>query len=166
MVPGEKIQLTKEGYENLLKEKEILKKRLMTEIAERIKEARELGDLSENSEYEEAKNEQGKIDSRIKEIDYILDNAEVIDESESNSDEVNLGNTVIVKDLKKNIEETYKIVNSQEADIFSNPKKISSESPLGKSLLKKRIGDRIKFKTPSNVERELEILAILKYGGA
>ncbi|AEX86198.1 transcription elongation factor GreA [Marinitoga sp. 1135] len=166
MVPGEKIQLTREGYESLVKEKEELKNKLMTEIAERIKEARELGDLSENSEYEEAKNEQGKIDSRIKEIDYILENAEIIDESESNTEEINLGNTVIVRDLSKNIEETYKIVNSQEADIFSEPKKISSDSPLGKALLKKRIGDKVKFKTPSNKIKELEIIAILKYGGA
>lgn len=92
------VKLTKEGYEKLKKERDDLKEKLMGEIANRIKEARELGDLSENSEYEEAKNEQGKIDSRIKEIEYILDHAEIIEEEEDSS-VVGIGKRIKIRDM-------------------------------------------------------------------
>jgi transcription elongation factor GreA len=152
-------KLTREGYEKLKKEREELKKRLMGEVAQRIKEARELGDLSENSEYEEAKNEQGMIDSRIKEIDYILDNAEVI-ENGSNHDNstVSLGKKVKIKDYRLNSEKEYTLVTPQEANI--EEKKISIESPIGRSLLGRRKGEVINIKTARGSSKKIEIKEI------
>ncbi|HQG97955.1 MAG TPA: transcription elongation factor GreA, partial [Thermotogota bacterium] len=122
------IYLTKEGFDSLNEELKQLREKLMYEIAQRIKEAREFGDLSENSEYEEAKNEQGRINGRIIEIENILQKAEIIDPNDIQTDVINLGHQVLLKDLKTNKEQKIKIVNSQEADIFE--KKISVESPL------------------------------------
>jgi len=121
---------------------------LMYEVAERIKEARELGDLSENSEYDEAKNEQGKIDSRIKELEYILDNAEIIEDDGDNS-VVKLGAKVRLRNLKTNEEIEIRIVNSQEADIFEN--KISADSPIGKAVLERSVDDEVVVRTPSGI---------------
>ena len=120
------IYLTKEGFDSLNEELKQLREKLMYEIAQRIKEAREFGDLSENSEYEEAKNEQGRINGRIIEIENILQKAEIIDPNDIQTDVINLGHQVLLKDLKTNKEQKIKIVNSQEADIFE--KKISVES--------------------------------------
>jgi transcription elongation factor GreA len=142
------IYLTKEGYENLRNELNTLRKKLMYEVAERIKEARELGDLSENSEYDEAKNEQGKIDSRIKELEYILDNAEIIEDDGDNS-VVKLGAKVRLRNLKTNEEIEIRIVNSQEADIFEN--KISADSPIGKAVLERSVDDEVVVRTPSGI---------------
>jgi transcription elongation factor GreA len=142
------IYLTKEGYENLKNELNTLRKKLMYEVAERIKEARELGDLSENSEYDEAKNEQGKIDSRIKELEYILDNAEIIEDDGDNS-VVKLGAKVRLRNLKTNEEIEIRIVNSQEADIFEN--KISADSPIGKAVLERSVDDEVVVRTPSGI---------------
>lgn len=142
------IYLTKEGYENLKNELNTLRKKLMYEVAERIKEARELGDLSENSEYDEAKNEQGKIDSRIKELEYILDNAEIIEDDGDNS-VVKLGAKVRLRNLKTKEEIEIRIVNSQEADIFEN--KISADSPIGKAVLERSVDDEVVVRTPSGI---------------
>jgi transcription elongation factor GreA len=152
-------KLTREGYEKLKKEREELKKRLMGEVAQRIKEARELGDLSENSEYEEAKNEQGMIDSRIKEIDYILDNAEII-ENGSNHDNsiVSLGKKVKIKDYRLNREQEFLLVTPQEANIEES--KISIESPIGRSLLGRRKGEVINIKTARGSSKKIEIKEI------
>lgn len=149
-------KLTREGYEKLKKEREELKKKLMGEIAERIKEARELGDLSENSEYEEAKNEQGKIDSRIKEIDYILDHAEII-ENNGNSDnsKVDLGKRVKIKDYRLNQEQEFILVTAQEANLAE--KKISVDSPIGRAILGRKKGDIVKIKTAKGDYKKIEI---------
>jgi transcription elongation factor GreA len=152
-------KLTKEGYEKLKREREELKKKLMGEIAERIKEARELGDLSENSEYEEAKNEQGMIDSRIKEIDYILDNAEVIeDDGNHDNTTVSLGKKVKIKDYRLNREQEFMLVTPQEANV--EEKKISIDSPIGKALLGRRIGEAINIKTARGSTKKIEIKEI------
>jgi|UniRef100_A0A7V3RE34 transcription elongation factor GreA len=147
-----KIPLTKEGYQSLKDELAELKEKLMNEVAKKIKEAREFGDLSENSEYDEAKNEQGKINSRISEIEEILANAFVIEESR-NSREVNLGNTIKLKDLITDGEMTIMLVTAQEADIFKN--KISADSPLGEAINKKKIGDTVRVKAPNGAKKYL-----------
>jgi len=151
------IYLTQEGFESLKKELKELKEKLMYDIAARIKEAREYGDLSENSEYEEAKNEQGRINGRILEIENVLDKAEIIDANDVQSDIARLGLTVMVKNLENNQEKTFKLVNPQEADIFEN--KVSVESPVGEALDGGSIGDIIKVKTPSGIQ-QYEIIGI------
>jgi len=117
------------------------------EVAELIKEARSFGDLSENSEYDEAKNEQGKLYSRIAELEEILSNYVVIDEEEANGDYVRLGCTVTVLDKEFGEEETYKIVGSQEADPMNGA--ISEDSPFGKALLGKIVGAEVTVDAPA-----------------
>ena len=153
-------RLTKDGYEKLKKERDELKKKMVTEIAEKIKAARELGDLSENSEYDEAKNEQGKIDARIKEIDYILEHAEIINNEEEKEKRVTLGKKVKLKEIPTGKEYEYMIVTPQEADIFDG--KISVESPVGKMLMGKKPGERISLPSVRGTKDrvELEIIDI------
>jgi len=151
------IYLTKEGYESLKRELDELKKKFMYEVAQKIKDARELGDLAENSEYEEAKNEQGRIGSRIREIEEILSRAELIDVSNMDSNVINLGNKVLIRDLSSGEEMEITIVNPQEADIFEG--KISVDSPLGKALLGRRLGETIRIRAPKGVQR-FQILGI------
>ncbi|WP_448522711.1 transcription elongation factor GreA [Pseudothermotoga sp.] len=149
------IKLTREGYETLKQELESLRQKLMYEISERIKEARELGDLAENTEYDEAKNEQGRINSRIAELEQILNNAEVIEATES--DVVSIGSWVVIKNLNTGEERTIRLVNPQESDIFSN--KVSVDSPVGRVLLNKKIGEIVRLKTPAGQVR-YEIIGI------
>lgn len=151
----ETIFLTKEGYEKLKKELETLKQKLMFDIAERIKEARELGDLSENSEYQEAKNEQGRIAARVNELENMLSKAEVIESLGTNS--VNIGNWVIIKNLSTGEEKKIQIVTPHEADVFQN--KISIESPLGRALVGKKVGETVKIKAPNGAFK-YEIIGI------
>ncbi|HEW93032.1 MAG TPA: transcription elongation factor GreA [Thermotogaceae bacterium] len=153
----EAIYLTKEGYEALKKELNELREKFMYEVAPKIKEARELGDLSENSEYDEAKNEQGRIGSRIREIEEILSKAEIIDESKLNNNTISLGNKVLIRDLETQEEMELKIVNSQEANIFEN--KISIESPLARALEGKKVGDIVRVKAPKGIQK-YQILGI------
>ncbi|MEA1885153.1 MAG: transcription elongation factor GreA [Thermotogota bacterium] len=157
MAKKDVIYLTQEGFDSLKKELKELKEKLMYDIAARIKEAREYGDLSENSEYEEAKNEQGRINGRILEIENVLDKAEIIDANDVQSDIAGLGLTVMVKNLENNQENTFKLVNPQEADIFEN--KVSVESPVGEALDGGSIGDIVKVKTPSGIQ-QYEIIGI------
>ena len=117
------------------------------EVAELIKEARSFGDLSENSEYDEAKNEQGKLYSRIAQVEEILANYVVIEEEETDGDYVRLGSTVTVLDKEFNEEETYKIVGSQEADPMNGI--ISEESPFGKALLGRNAGEDVTVDAPA-----------------
>ncbi len=144
------VMLTSEGFKSLKKELSVLKERLMNDVAQKIKEAREFGDLSENSEYDEAKNEQGKINSRISEIESILSHATIV-ENDRNVHDVNIGNVVRLKDLNKNKTMEIVIVTSQEADIFKN--KISIDSPLGKSIYKRHIGEMVRVKAPNGVNK-------------
>lgn len=158
MARKQTIHLTREGYTHLKEELESLRKKLMYEIAERIKEARELGDLSENSEYDEAKNEQGKINSRIQELEEVLNNAEVLEENGDFS-EVRLGSRVLLENLQNGEQKQIMIVNSQEADIFNN--KISSESPIGNAVLAKKVDEEFKVRT-ANGAVKYRILSIGK----
>lgn len=145
-----KIMLTREGYDSLKKELVELKDKLMNEVAKKIKEAREFGDLSENSEYDEAKNEQGKINSRISELEEILSKATVIEESK-NAHEVNLGNTIMLMNIGTKKELKIMLVTAQEADIFKN--KISVDSPLGEAIHKRKVGDEVRVKSPNGTKK-------------
>ena len=133
--------LTYTGLRALEAELEELKVVRRKEVAQKIKEAREQGDLSENAEYDAAKDEQRDIEARIEEIEKILKNADVVDEEEVDLDKISVGCTVLFYDVEFEEEVEYKIVGSTEANSLSG--KISNESPLGKALLGKSVGDEI-----------------------
>lgn len=145
--------VTKEGLKKLKEEAEFLKNTRRKEVAQRLKEAISYGDLSENSEYEEAKNEQAFVEGRILELEMKIKSAKIITEKPSAArmgKEINIGSTVTVRSTEENEEEeTYTIVGATEADPFVS--KISNESPIGKALLGKIKGESIKVVTPSGV---------------
>ena len=140
-------KLSPQRLKELQDEMNYLKTVREKEVAELIKEARSFGDLSENSEYDEAKNEQGKLYSRIAELEEILSNYTIISEQEKNMDIVHVGNTVVVEDLEFSEEETYQIVGSQEADPMNG--RISEESPFGRALLGRKAGDEVVVEAPA-----------------
>lgn len=142
---AEEVILTEEGKENLEKRLEYLKLEKRAEITERIKTAREFGDLSENAEYDAAKNEQAELEDRIVKLETMIRNAKIVTEEELTGDHVNLGLGVRVKDVKTKEEETYTIVGIINADPFNN--KISNESPVGKALLGHKVGDVVDVET-------------------
>lgn len=151
--------MTYEGIKALEEELEDLKVNKRKEVAQKIKEAREQGDLSENAEYDAAKEEQREIELRIEEIDKILKNAEVADDDEATKDIVAVGNTVTVFDVEFNETLIYKIVGSSEADILNN--KISNESPVGRGLIGAKVGDEITVETNAG-ELKFKVVAIEK----
>ena len=136
--------------DELEQELNYLKTTRSDEVAEQIKIARGFGDLSENSEYDEAKNEQGKLYSRIAELEDILLHAVIVDESEMDSDKISIGCTVTVTnlDMRKQLP-AYKIVGSQEADVMSRA--ISEDSPFGKALMGRKAGDEVSVEAPKGV---------------
>ena len=147
-------KLSAERLEELKKELTYLKTVREKEVADLIKEARSFGDLSENSEYDEAKNEQGKLYSRIAEVENILANYVVIEENAEDTDVVGMGSKITVKDAATGEEETYQVVGSQEADPMNG--RISEESPFGKALLGKAVGDIAVVEAPAgNIEYEV-----------
>ena len=131
----------------------------MKEVAEQIKEARSFGDLSENSEYDEAKNEQGKVYSRIEELKVLIENAEIVDniDVDAPKDAITLGSIVKVRDVAEDFEETYEIVGSQEA----NPRadRISDDSPVGRGLHGHRAGETVSIMAPAG-ELKFEIISV------
>lgn len=147
------IKLTKAGLEKLKEELEDLKKVKRPAVIERIKKAKDFGDLSENAEYEDARNEQSFVEGRIQEIEQMLKEAEIVETKSSN--EVGIGSSVKVK--MDGEESTYEIVGSTEADPISG--KISSESPIGSVLLGKKTGETVVAKTPGG-EIELKIVSV------
>lgn len=153
------ILLTQEGYDNLEKELEELKTVKRYEISERIKVALGFGDLSENSEYDEAKNAQAANENKIAELEQKLRFARIIDESEIDTETVQVGNTVKVLDMEFKEEEEYTIVGTTEVDLSVN--KISNESPIAVALLGKKVGNVVSFEAPAGVIK-LKILAITK----
>ncbi len=148
MVETKKI-LTYEGLQSLETELHDLKVNKRKEVAQKIKEAREQGDLSENAEYDAAKDEQRDIESRIEEIDKILRNAEVVIEDEVDVDVINIGCRVRIYDMGFKEELEYKIVGSTEANSLKG--KISNESPLGKELLGRKVNDIVDVETHGEV---------------
>ena len=145
-------KMSQERFDELKKELEYNKTTRADEIAELIKEARGFGDLSENSEYDEAKNEQGKLYSRIAELEEILLHAVIVDDSEVDSDKISIGCRVTVTNLDNGKElPAYKIVGSQEADVMSRA--VSEDSPFGKSLMGARVGDEVNVEAPRGMIR-------------
>jgi transcription elongation factor GreA len=151
------VLLTPEGLDKLKKEIEYLSNEKRREVAERIKEAREFGDISENSEYDDAKNEQAMLEARIATLEDKLRSASVIDASELDNNVVRVGSVVNVKDdAGKSLK--YTIVGSTEADPSQN--RLSNESPVGKALLGRKNGDAVKVQLPNGKTRELKITKI------
>lgn len=148
---AKEFKLSAERLEALKTELTYLKTVREKEVADQIKEARSFGDLSENSEYDEAKNEQGKLYSRIAEIENILANCVVIEEQKDDHDTVRLGSTITVLDVEFEEEETYQVVGSQEADPMAG--RISEESPFGKALLGKAVGEDVLVDAPAGTVR-------------
>ena len=145
------VLLTLEGLNKLEKELEYLKTVRRREVAERIKQALECGDINENSEYEDAKNEQGFIEGRILEIEKMLRNVKIIDDHNAIPNEVGLGSTVTLLDVETGEQLVYMIVGSAEADPSNS--RISNESPVGKALLGRKVGDEIEVNVPVGVLR-------------
>lgn len=152
-----KYVMTYEGVKKLEDELEHLKTVKRKEITEKIKVALSFGDLSENAEYDEAKNEQAFVEGRIVQLENMLKNATIVDESEISTDIVSIGSIVKVKDYEFDEEVEYIIVGSAEADPLNN--KISNESPVGSGLVGKKVGDVIEIQVPDGVSK-YEILGI------
>ncbi len=152
--------LTYEGLKALEDELQDLKINRRKQVAVKIKEAREQGDLSENAEYDAAKDEQREIELRIEEIDKILKNAEVVVDEDVDVNAINIGCSVKLKDIEFDEEMEYKIVGSTEADCLNG--KISNESPVGAALIGAKVGDVIEAETPSGEIVKYEILEIQK----
>ena len=139
--------LTSEGYLELETELNYLKTDKRNEVLNSLKEARALGDLSENAEYDSAREEQAKLEARIKEVEYILEHATIIDDAQTEKDKVTIGSTVSLQyDGDEEVEE-YRIVGSQEADPFNN--KISNESPIAMAILGKKVGQMAEVDSPN-----------------
>lgn len=141
------VRLTDDGLKKLQEELENLKTVGRTDIAERIKVARGYGDLSENSEYDDAKNEQAKIEARIAEIEALIKNHVIISEDDIESGTVSIGVSVEIKDEATKKSKIFNIVSSAESDPLTNH--ISDESPVGKALLGKKVGDKVSVETPA-----------------
>lgn len=146
---NKEILLTDEGLQKLEEELEYLKTQKRKEVAEKIKHARGFGDLSENSEYDEAKDEQAKVELRIVEIEKMLKNAKIIDNADLKLDVVSVGTKLKLYDFDFDEEVSYSVVGSTEADPDNG--KISDESPIGKALLGKKIGDTVDVETPGGM---------------
>ena len=149
--------MTQEGFDKLEVELEHLKTVRRPEVVEKIKVARSFGDLSENSEYDAAKDEQGFVEQEITKIEMMLRHAVIIEDDGSKS-EVQVGRTVTFAEVPGNEEESYKIVGSAEADPFEG--KISNESPIAKALLGKKVGDEVNVPLPNGNEMRVKIVEI------
>ncbi|WP_146035920.1 transcription elongation factor GreA [Salipaludibacillus keqinensis] len=156
MMTEEKHYMTLEGKEKLTKELEYLKTEKRKEVVERIKVARSFGDLSENSEYDSAKEEQAFVEGRIQQIEGMIRNSEIIEE-DSDSSVVSLGKTVTFKELPDGDEEVYTIVGRAEADPIEG--KISNDSPMAQSLFGKGIGEQVVVSTPGG-DMKVEITQV------
>ncbi len=154
---SETVAMTKKGYENLLEEYEKLKKVERPNVIEKIKEAREHGDLKENAEYHAAKERQSFIETRIQYLEDRIARAEIIEKEGRNEGEIAFGDTVTLIDLEDNSEETYTLVGTDEADPVNDT--ISTSSPIGKAVLGRRVNDTVKVNTPGG-EAEFRIKSV------
>ena len=153
------VYLTYEGLKERERELEYLKTEKRKEVSEKIKVALGFGDLSENAEYDEAKNELAEVELKIVKLEKMLKNAKIIDEDEISTDVVSVGIKVKVLDIDMEEEETYSLVGSEEADPMNN--KISDESPVGRALIGAKAGDVVTVNAP-NGDFEMKILEISK----
>ncbi|QIB70280.1 transcription elongation factor GreA [Aminipila butyrica] len=156
---AEEILLTKEGYEKIVAEHEELVSVRRKEVSERLKEAISYGDLSENAEYDAAKNEQAELEERIHKLETMIRKAKIIDENEMPKDFVNVGLKVKIKVQETGMEAEYVIVGSAEADPFEG--KISNESAVGRALMRQKLGAIVEIQVPDGL-RHYEILDIYK----
>ncbi|MGI6204432.1 MAG: transcription elongation factor GreA [Anaerovoracaceae bacterium] len=154
---AEELTLTREGYEKIKAEYEELVSKTRAEIAEKLKEARAFGDLSENAEYDAAKNEQAEVEARIVRLETMMREAKIIEKSAAGRTIVNVGNKVTVKNAETGDESVYEIVGATESDPFNG--RISNKSPIGKGLIGHRVGDNVSIDIPDGYIR-LEILKI------
>ena len=156
---SKQMMYTKEGYQALIDELKYLKGTKREEVKEAIAVARSYGDLSENSEYDEARNEQAKVEARIKELEELIENALIVDETNIDTNVISIGSSVKVfdKGLDKEIE--YSIVGSNEVDPIN--KKISDQSPIGRALMGKTAGDEVSVDVPSGTI-QLKVLEVTR----
>ena len=146
---NEELLVTQEGYDKIVAEHDELVSVKRAEVAERIKEAISYGDISENAEYDSAKNEQAELEERIHELEEMLRKAKIVSEEEMKGDKVNIGLKVTVKDIDTGEKEVFSIVGATESDPFSG--KISTESPVGKALIGKKKGETVAVEIPDGV---------------
>ena len=159
MAENMKQKYTKQGYQDLVDELKYLKLTRREEIKEQIAVARGFGDLSENAEYDEARNEQAKVEARIQELESLIENAEIIDESTMDVRSISLGSIVKLFDEDFDEEITYSIVGSNQADPLEN--KISDQSPIGRALMGKKAGERVTVIAPAG-ELHFKVLEVAR----
>lgn len=153
------VLMSQEGYDKLEKERDELVSVKRKEVSEKLKEARSYGDLSENAEYDAAKEEQAELEDRILKLETMMRNAKIISRSEVSADRVSVGLLVEVQNLKTKKKDKYMIVGKTETDPFASPARISNESAIGKGLMGKAVGDKIDIPLPSEI-RHYEIKSI------
>lgn len=151
--------MSREGFNRLQEELENLVTVRRKEVAEKLKEARSFGDLSENAEYDEAKNEQGMLEAQIADLEMIIANAVIVDYNSANIDEIGIGSVIKLKDFEEDDIIELQIVGSTESDPDNG--KISDESPIGKACLKKRVGDVFEVDVPAGTLK-FEVLDITR----
>lgn len=151
--------VSKAGYAKLQEDLEYLVTVRRTEVAQKLKEARSFGDLSENAEYDEAKNDQAILEAKINELEYIIANANVVDDDDISVDEISVGSRIKLRDLELDEIEDLQIVGSTESDPDNG--KISDDSPIGKAALKKKIGDVFEVEAPMGTIK-FEVIDISK----
>ena len=149
--------VSRAGYEKLQEEREYLVTVRRKEVAQKLKEARSFGDLSENAEYDEAKNEQAILESKINELELLIANAIVVEDDEISTDEIGVGSIIKIKELELNEIENLQIVGTTESDPKNG--KISDESPIGKAALRKKVGDVFEVEAPAGILK-FEVLEI------
>ena len=159
MAENIKQMYTKQGYQDLVDELKYLKLTRREEIKEQIAVARGFGDLSENAEYDEARNEQAKVEARIQELEALIENAEIIDETNMDVRSISLGSVVKLYDEDFEEEITYNIVGSNQADPLE--KKISDQSPIGRALMGKKAGDSVTVTAPAG-ELHFKVLEVAR----
>ena len=159
MAENIKQMYTKQGYQDLVDELKYLKLTRREEIKEQIAVARGFGDLSENAEYDEARNEQAKVETRIQELEALIENAEIIDETNMDVRSISLGSVVKLYDEDFDEEITYSIVGSNQADPLE--KKISDQSPIGRALMGKKAGDSVSVTAPAG-ELHFKVLEVTR----
>ena len=157
---AEEVLLTKEGYDKLVEEHEYLITVRRPEVSAHLKEAKSYGDLSENAEYDAAKNEQVEVEERIQKLETMMRNAKIVADEDVTGEHVDLGLTVKLKDLDTGDKFTYTIVGITDADPFAG--KISNESPVGKALIGKRKGEKVEVTMPDNRVVVYQIMEISK----
>lgn len=158
-IMNEEMLLTQEGYDKIVAEHEELVSVKRAEVAERIKEAISYGDISENAEYDSAKNEQAELEERIHKLETMIRKAKIVKDEDVKGDLVNVGLKVKVKDIDAGLEEEFAIVGATESDPFNG--KISNESSVGKALIGHKVGDKVVVEVPDGVIN-YEIVEIIK----